>query len=55
MDLILLGLSVLFLGFYFVLYKMKTNKKSFNYRVLSALGGGLFFGAVIQLFWELQV
>lgn len=50
MDLILLGLSVLFLGFYFVLYKMKTNKKSFNYRVLSALGGGLFFGAVIQLF-----
>ncbi len=49
MNLILIGLSVLFLGFYFVLFKMKSNDKSFSYRVLSALVGGLLFGGAVQL------
>ncbi|MBM24239.1 MAG: L-cystine transporter [Chloroflexi bacterium] len=51
MDLILIGLSFVFLSFYFVLFKMKKNEKSFNYRVFSALAGGLFFGGVIQYFF----
>ncbi|MFA0065971.1 cation:dicarboxylase symporter family transporter, partial [Vibrio breoganii] len=42
-------LSVLFLGFYAVLSNFKKQKKTFNYRVLSALVGGLLFGGVIQL------
>jgi L-cystine uptake protein TcyP (sodium:dicarboxylate symporter family) len=51
MDLILIGLSFVFLSFYFFLFKMKKNEKSFNYRVFSALAGGLFFGGVIQYFF----
>lgn len=49
MNLILVGLTVLFLSFYFVLYKMKKNEKSFNQRVLTALVGGLLFGGLIQI------
>ena len=51
MNLILIGLSVLFLGFYFVLFKMKSNDKSFSYRVLSALVAGLLFGGSVQLYF----
>lgn len=49
MDFILFGLGFVFLGFYFLLFKMKSMDKSFSYRVLTALIGGLFFGGVIQL------
>jgi L-cystine uptake protein TcyP (sodium:dicarboxylate symporter family) len=39
----------LFLGFYAVLANFKKQKKSFNFRVLSALVAGLLFGGAIQL------
>lgn len=42
-------LSILFLGFYAVLANFKKQKKSFNYRVLSALVCGLLFGGAIQM------
>ncbi|OCH20463.1 cation:dicarboxylate symporter family transporter [Aliivibrio logei] len=49
MSLTLIGLFIAFLGFYFLLSQLKKNKKSFNYRVLTALIGGLVFGSLIQL------
>lgn len=49
MDVILIGLSLAFISFYFVLFKMKESDKSFNFRVLTALVGGLIFGELIQV------
>ena len=49
MSLTLLALSAIFLGFYVVLSRFKKQKKSFNFRVLSALVGGLLFGGIIQV------
>ncbi|MCG9543102.1 cation:dicarboxylase symporter family transporter [Vibrio sp. Isolate33] len=49
MSLTLLALSAIFLGFYVVLSRFKKQKKSFNFRVLSALAGGLLFGGIIQI------
>lgn len=49
MSLTLIGLFIAFLGFYFLLSQLKKHKKSFNYRVLTALIGGLVFGSLIQL------
>ena len=49
MSLTLIGLFITFLGFYFLLSQLKKHKKSFNYRVLTALIGGLVFGSLIQL------
>ncbi|CAM3805109.1 cation:dicarboxylate symporter family transporter [Parendozoicomonas haliclonae] len=49
MSLTFLLLSVLFFGFYWLLGRLKAQKKSFNTRVLSALVGGLVFGGLIQL------
>ena len=49
MNLILIALIAIFVGFYVLLSRLKTNKKSFNYRVLSALFGGLLIGGAIQL------
>ena len=41
-------LSIFFLGFYALLAKLKKQKKTFNFRVLSALIAGLLFGGLIQ-------
>ncbi|MCG9788072.1 cation:dicarboxylate symporter family transporter [Vibrio mediterranei] len=49
MSLTFIALCVLFLGFYAVLANFKKQKKSFNFRVLSALVAGLLFGGAIQL------
>ncbi|UJF16838.1 cation:dicarboxylase symporter family transporter [Vibrio sp. SS-MA-C1-2] len=49
MSMAFIMLSLLFFAFYFMLSKFKKQKKSFNYRVLSALVGGLLFGGAIQL------
>lgn len=49
MSFTLIGLFIAFLGFYFLLVRLKKHKKSFNYRVLTALIGGLAFGSLIQL------
>lgn len=49
MDVILIGLSLAFISFYFVLFKMKERDKSFNFRVLTALVGGLIFGGLVQV------
>ena len=49
MSFTLIGLFIAFLGFYFLLSQLKKHKKSFNYRVLTALIGGLVFGSLIQL------
>jgi L-cystine uptake protein TcyP (sodium:dicarboxylate symporter family) len=49
MSLTFIVLCILFLGFYAVLSRFKKQKKSFNYRVLSALVGGLLFGGAIQV------
>ncbi len=49
MSLTFIVLCILFLGFYAVLSRFKKQKKSFNYRVLSALVGGLLFGGAIQI------
>lgn len=49
MSVTFIALSGLFLGFYAVLSKLKSQKKSFNFRVLSALVAGLLFGGSIQL------
>lgn len=44
-----LTLTLLFIGFYALLNSFKKQKKTFNFRVLSALVGGLLFGGMIQL------
>lgn len=49
MSLTFIALCVLFLGFYAVLANFKKQKKTFNFRVLSALVAGLLFGGAIQL------
>lgn len=49
MNVTFIVLCVLFLGFYALLSRFKKQKKSFNFRVLTALLGGLVFGGVIQL------
>ncbi|MGR5177400.1 cation:dicarboxylate symporter family transporter [Vibrio mediterranei] len=49
MSLTFIALCILFLGFYAVLANFKKQKKSFNFRVLSALVAGLLFGGAIQL------
>ncbi|WP_063654963.1 cation:dicarboxylate symporter family transporter [Aliivibrio fischeri] len=49
MSFTLVGLFIAFLGFYFLLFQLKKHKKSFNYRVLTALISGLVFGGLIQL------
>ena len=47
-------LSILFFSFYALLNRFKEQKKSFNFRVLSALAAGLAFGGAIQLFFGFQ-
>ena len=47
-------LSILFFSFYALLNRFKGQKKSFNFRVLSALAAGLAFGGAIQLFFGFQ-
>ncbi|AYO14058.1 L-cystine transporter [Vibrio owensii] len=49
MSVSFIGLSILFFGFYALLANFKKQKKSFNFRVLSALAAGLLFGGAIQL------
>ncbi|MGF1722324.1 cation:dicarboxylase symporter family transporter [Vibrio kyushuensis] len=49
MSFTFIALSVLFFAFYVILSKFKKQKKTFNFRVLSALVGGLLFGGAIQL------
>ncbi|WP_019615602.1 cation:dicarboxylate symporter family transporter [Psychromonas ossibalaenae] len=49
MSITFIILSALFLGFYAMLSRFKKQRKSFNFRVLSALVGGLMFGGAIQL------
>lgn len=49
MNVSFIGLAVLFFGFYALLANFKKQKKSFNFRVLSALAAGLLFGGIIQL------
>ncbi|MBY6195914.1 cation:dicarboxylate symporter family transporter [Vibrio hangzhouensis] len=49
MSLTFIALCILFLGFYAILANFKKQKKSFNFRVLSALVAGLLFGGAIQL------
>ncbi|MCG9568715.1 cation:dicarboxylate symporter family transporter [Vibrio chagasii] len=49
MSVSFIGLSILFFGFYALLSNFKKQKKSFNFRVLSALAAGLLFGGAIQL------
>ena len=49
MSVSFIALSVLFFGFYALLSNFKKQKKSFNFRVLSALAAGLLFGGAIQL------
>lgn len=47
-------LTILFFSFYALLNRFKERKKSFNFRVLSALAAGLAFGGAIQLFFGFQ-
>lgn len=49
MDPILVSLCLVFLGFYALLARFKKQKKTFNYRVLTALVAGLAFGGLVQL------
>lgn len=49
MSLLLIALIAIFMSFYVLLSRLKSSKKSFNYRVLTALFGGLLFGGAIQL------
>ncbi len=49
MSLSFIALSILFFAFYALLAKFKKQKKTFNFRVLSALAAGLLFGGVIQV------
>ncbi|ENP8454387.1 cation:dicarboxylase symporter family transporter [Photobacterium damselae] len=49
MSITFIVLSALFFGFYALLVTLKKQKKTFNYRVLSALAAGLLFGGVIQV------
>ncbi len=51
MELSLISLSLFFLGFYALLARFKKQKKTFNYRVLTALVAGLAFGGLVQLFF----
>lgn len=44
-----LVLCGLFFGFYITLHQLKKQKKSFNFRVLTALAAGLLFGGSVQL------
>ncbi|EPA8652525.1 TPA: cation:dicarboxylate symporter family transporter [Photobacterium damselae] len=48
MSISFIALSALFFGFYALLAIFKKQKKTFNFRVLSALAAGLLFGGVIQ-------
>lgn len=54
MSLPFILLSVVFFAFYALLKRFKDQKKSFNFRVLSALVAGLAFGGAIQLFFGFQ-
>ncbi len=54
MSISFIVLGILFFAFYALLNRFKKQKKSFNFRVLSALGGGLAFGGAIQLFFGFQ-
>lgn len=54
MSLSFVVLSILFFSFYALLNRFKGQKKSFNFRVLSALAAGLAFGGAIQLFFGFQ-
>lgn len=47
-------LSILFFSFYALLKRFKDQKKTFNFRVLSALAAGLALGGAIQLFFGFQ-
>ncbi|MHA2850055.1 cation:dicarboxylate symporter family transporter [Vibrio harveyi] len=49
MSISFIALSALFFGFYALLATFKKQKKTFNFRVLSALAAGLLFGGAIQL------
>ena len=54
MSLSFIILSILFFSFYALLKRFKDQKKSFNFRVLSALAAGLALGGAIQLFFGFQ-
>ncbi|EGQ7649991.1 cation:dicarboxylase symporter family transporter [Vibrio alginolyticus] len=49
MSISFIALSALFFGFYALLATFKKKKKTFNFRVLSALAAGLLFGGAIQM------
>lgn len=49
MSFTFIALCSIFLGFYALLSNFKKQKKSFNFRVLTALVCGLLFGGAIQL------
>ncbi|MGR5244874.1 cation:dicarboxylate symporter family transporter [Vibrio sp. PNB23_22_6] len=49
MSISFIALSALFFGFYALLVTLKKQKKTFNFRVLSALAAGLLFGGAIQV------
>lgn len=49
MNLTFISLCLIFLGCYAVLARFKKQKKTFNFRVLSALVAGLVFGGAIQI------
>ncbi len=48
MSVSFIGLSILFFGFYALLANFKKQKKSFNFRVLSALAAGLTRYSAVQ-------
>lgn len=48
MNIPFIALSLLFFGFYALLSKFKKQKRTFNFRVLTALSVGLLFGGAIQ-------
>ncbi len=54
MSISFIVLGILFFSFYALLNRFKKQKKSFNFRVLTALVAGLTFGGAIQLFFGFQ-
>lgn len=54
MSISFIVLGILFFSFYALLNRFKKQRKSFNFRVLSALVAGLAFGGAIQLFFGFQ-
>jgi len=54
MSISFIVLGILFFSFYALLNRFKKQRKSFNFRVLTALVAGLTFGGAIQLFFGFQ-